>query len=1000
MIAACLTVTSFPISMTGASAAEQPLMITEVCTQNKTSFLDSYGSASDWIELHNSSDSPISLNGWTLADPAKSWTFPDGASIGAGEYMLVFASKDASTDTEYHTGFGLSKSGDTLTLKDSSGNTVQTLDIPALSENRTYGLLPESDTWSEMPPTPGDINVFSVAAPHFSLPSGFYDPADTPLLSLDAVSDIYYTTDGSDPTTSASAVHYEGALTLRDRSEDENIWSRYEYEDNSPYSVIIKTRYEAPDYPVEKANVIRAAAKEGDVWSDVVTNTYFVMNSDRLAYYREIPVVSLVTDGGNLFSKDTGIYVVGQQFMDWKNSSSYDPNKSEWDTDNVANFFGKGKTWERPAFMTLFQNGEMTLSQDMGIRIKGSSTRNAAMKSFNLYARGEYGSSKVNFDLIPDNKAVDDGKQIKKYDSFSLRAVSWVNRWRDHIVQAPLKDIGNMATLDREKAIVFLNGEYWGLYEIQEKTSDDYIHSNYGIAKEDVAMIKDNALEEGTADDLKAYNDLVDFIKTNDMSDAANYKTVTEKLDVDSMIEHFALCLYTGMWDWPNHNYIVWRSNGAEIEGNPYSDGKWRFGTFDFDYTCGLDYSGGVSSYSYDMFSKLSGTSTYTAAAFISLLDSPEFKDKFAARFCDYANVVYAPDKMADEINGLTDTYIEYYTDSQLRWNSAARPTASARSNEMIYLRSEIDKITEFFRKRPDYAIRQMMNYCGLNKEIFSVKLNTSGSGNILVNGIPAGELSGGLVCRYPAGTAITVSAVPAEDESFTGWSGRFSSKETEVTFTVESDMELTANFGEYVSTGDVNADGASNIADAVLMRKWIHAVPETVLADWQAGDLCRDGRLDVFDLVMMKTQLVDTAAAVELITDKSLWSKNDLGVSFEMKADSADDITIITSETAPKIWQIQSYYPGLSLKAGKTYQIRFALSADAGSLPFSIGLQGTTDKFNTYQHMIYTSSAAPQTHSFTFTMPEDCTDASLIICTGLRSGTYHFEDISLSCLD
>ena len=119
-----------------------------------------------------------------------------------------------------------------------------------------------------------------------------------------------------------------------------------------------------------------------------------------------------------------------------------------------------------------------------------------------------------------------------------------------------------------------------------------------------------------------------------------------------------------------------------------------------------------------------------------------------------------------------------------------------------------------------------------------------------------------------------------------------------------------------------------------------------------------------------------------------------------EMKADSADDITIITSETAPKIWQIQSYYPGLSLKAGKTYQIRFALSADAGSLPFSIGLQGTTDKFNTYQHMIYTSSAAPQTHSFTFTMPEDCTDASLIICTGLRSGTYHFEDISLSCLD
>ena len=127
----------------------------------------------------------------------------------------------------------------------------------------------------------------------------------------------------------------------------------------------------------------------------------------------------------------------------------------------------------------LFRNGEMALSQDIGIRIKGASTRNAAMKRFNVYARSEYGDSKLNFDLIQDNKAVDDEKQIKKYDSFSLRAVSWINRWRDHIVQAPLKDIDNMATIDSDKAIVFLNGEYWGLYEIQEKISDYYIQSNY-----------------------------------------------------------------------------------------------------------------------------------------------------------------------------------------------------------------------------------------------------------------------------------------------------------------------------------------------------------------------------------------------------------------------------------------------------------------------------------------------------------------------------------------
>lgn len=109
------------------------------------------------------------------------------------------------------------------------------------------------------------------------------------------------------------------------------------------------------------------------------------------------------------------------------------------------------------------------------------------------------------------------------------------------------------------------------------------------------------------------------------------------------------------------------------------------------------------------------------------------------------------------------------------------------------------------------------------------------------------------------------------------------------------------------------------------------------------------------------------------------------------MKTNAADDITLIITDTAPKIWQIQADYPGLSLKSGNTYRIQFTLSSDAESLPCSVGVQGTTDKFNTYQHMIYTSSATPQTHAFTFTMPEDRTNATLIICTGLCQGTYHF---------
>lgn len=843
-----------PLSVVNSNAVEQTVIINEVCTQNKASLLDSYGSASDWIELYNSSDSSISLGGWTLADSGSSWTFPAGAEIAAGEYMILFASKSVSTETEYHTGFGLSKSGDSLTLSDHTGTVQQELTIPALAEDRTYGLLSDSGEWAEMAATPGIENEFSVAAPQFSLPSGFYNSSDTNILTLAASSDVYYTTDGSDPTTSATAIPYEGDILLQNRSYEENIWSNYEHTDNSPYSINISSAYSAPDYPIEKANVIRAAAKNGDVWSNVVTNTYFVLDSERLAYYREIPVVSLVTDGENLFNKDTGIYVVGQQYIDWKNSSSYIPNKSEWDTDNVTNFFSKGKEWERDATISLFQNGEMSFVQDFGIRIKGASTRNSTMKSFNVYARSEYGDSKLNFDLIPDNVSADDSKQIDKYDSFSLRAVSWVNRFRDQIVQMPLKDVCNMSTIDRKKAIVFLNGEYWGLYEISEKISDFYIQSNYGIADTDVAMIKDNELEEGTDVDLKEFNDIINYAKNNDMSVASNYVAVESEIDLDSMIDHFALCLYTGMWDWPNHNYFAWRSNGSVIEGNPYSDGKWRFGTFDFDYTCGLDYSGGINTYSYDSFARLGQNHSHIASAFVSLLENSAFKERFVKRFCDYANIIYEPSRMTAYINSLQEQYIEYYTDSELRWNSAAEPTDAKRASQQSYLENEIGNIAEFFEQRQNYAIEDMMNFCGVEGNMCTLSLHINGEGEVLVNGLPVNDTAQ-IACRYPVGTEITVTA--RENTMFLGWSGAVESAETEITFTIDSDMELIADFGDSVICGDVNADGALTIADVVLLQKWLLCVPDTTLADWKSGDLCEDERLDVFDLCLMKRELL-----------------------------------------------------------------------------------------------------------------------------------------------
>lgn len=333
-----------------AEQSSQGLVISEVCTQNKESYTDSLGRAADWIELFNGGDSDIDLSGFGLSDSADTpmrFVFPSGTVIGKGEYLLIIADKSTDVTKELNTGFGLSKSGETLLLSSPDGTVLQSLAVPALSEDMTYGRSSDGG-YSLMSPTPASVNRSAPAAPVFSLESGFYSVNDVKELTMTSSDTVYYTLDGSDPVTSETAKVYSGAVPMYDRSIDENVYSKYQHQDNSPYSVTLKQRYDANPEKFDKATVVRAVSKSAEgAFSPVVTKTYFIMSDEKLRYYSDIPVVSLVTDPDNLFDKDKGIYVAGQQYLDWKSSSDYDPRKSEWDTDNVANFFSKGKEWER-----------------------------------------------------------------------------------------------------------------------------------------------------------------------------------------------------------------------------------------------------------------------------------------------------------------------------------------------------------------------------------------------------------------------------------------------------------------------------------------------------------------------------------------------------------------------------------------------------------------------------------------------------------------------------
>ena len=849
-----------PFSM--AEQAQGGLCINEVCTQNKSCFTDSLGRASDWIELYNGGNSDIDLSGFGLSEneekPMK-YVFPTGTVIKKGEYLLVVSNKEEGETAEPNTGFSLSKSGETILLSSSDGNLLQKLEVPALSEDNTYGRSSDG-SYSVMSPTPDAENVSVPAEPVFSLESGFYSENDITELTITAAESdtIYYTLDGSDPTNPETAKPYTGAISMYDRSIDENVYSKYQQEDDSPYSTRLSQIYEANPEKFDKATVVRAAAKSSDgTFSRVVTKTFFVMNDEKLRYYSEIPVISLVTDPANLFDKDKGIYVAGQQYLDWLENPENDIDAS------IANFFSSGKEWEREADLTYFKDGAVGFSQKMGIRIRGASTRNSQAKSFNVFARSKYGDSKLDYKLIDDNYSAADGKIIKRYDSFGLRAVTWVDRLRERIVHSALQDIPSLATYDSDRCMLFIDGELWGLYEITEKTSDYYIQSNYGVPSENVTIYKNGALEEGPDDEPSNIQHLGVFCRDNDLSVSENYDYVKSVVDIDSLIESYCTGLYIDTWDWPNYNYFMWRYNGEAIDGNHYSDGKWRFGSFDFDYSAGLAYEdfGGVESYQHDSFKKMDEVKdAIPTVIFTKLLENPEFKQKFAERFYSYAYSVFEPSKMVAEINAEEEKYMDYITMTAWRWynGTPSSDLESFLSEQKSYYHDEFEVMRTYFQKRGEYAIESMQNYLGISNEKNFVTVTADGNGSIYVDSVET-ELSDEVwTGLFESGREVTITAKPAAGYTFEGWSGAVDSASETITVTADKALSLVCSFKmkEY-QYGDTDMDGTINVADLLVMSKYLHGTESFSKMQFLLADMNQDDTVDVFDLLCLRRELL-----------------------------------------------------------------------------------------------------------------------------------------------
>ncbi len=582
------------------------------------------------------------------------------------------------------------------------------------------------------------------SAVRFSQPSGFYPaPFTLHLVPLGRASEIRYTLDGSNPDSS------------------------------SP-------RYAGPLH-IDKTTVIKAVAMQGgSEVGQTQTQTYFVNETSTL------PVVSLITDPANLWDPKTGIYVPG--IPDEDSTEKFIPNERQ-----------RGPEWHRAAYLEFFDpTGQRQFALEGVIKIHGNATRRYPQKSLRFCAAGgEY----IKYKFFEDSP-------VEEYKCILLRngGNDWVDTMlRDGLVQSLVSET-SLDIQHSQPALVYLNGEYWGIHNIRDAYNDYYFHTKYGLDRGGIVIIFPERdyngypiVEEGLPGDERPYVEMLQFVQDHDMADPANYAYVETLMDVDNYIDYMVFNIHTSNGDWGDSNVRIWRYNNATGDFRdaqlPYGvDGRWRWIVYDLDEAMTendiakntLDRAIHAEEVELD----------WTTILFRNLLKNSEFRSKFIDRYIYHYNYTFTPERVIDRIDAFQARLRPEIERHSAKWGGIPARTGNRwiSFKDIAEWDARVQVLRDFAVGRQEHALHHVVEQFALAGTV-ALRVNIAEGGRAVYIGDLRIEQDGwtGRFVRdwtYP----LRVESKPGY--KFAGWEGTLTmSDPTKLTLSGAGDVVLTATF-------------------------------------------------------------------------------------------------------------------------------------------------------------------------------------------------------------